>query len=102
MYFLLVTSLASLMENLFASVAVMAICQYGSPNLRESSSPTHIESSFGSIMVMPLDTCFLTASTTGLGEWPNMEPVSPRQRSRYRFPSTSLMHEPFASVTNTG
>jgi hypothetical protein len=76
-----VISRASRIAKRFASVAVSANCQRGSPNRRESSSPTHSASSLGSISVIPRATRSCTARTVASGEWPVIAPVSPRQRS---------------------
>ena len=43
-----------------------------------------------------------TAETVAAGEWPVIAPVSPRQRSTYRWPSTSKISAPRASRTKGG
>src|SRR5680860_780840 len=68
--------------NLLASVAVIATCQWGRPKREESSSAARMESSVGSIKVIPLLSCSAIASTEAGGECPVMAPVSPKQRSR--------------------
>ena len=78
----------------FASVAVSANCQYGSPKRRASSAPTHAASSVGSIVVMP--SIWPIARIVGSGEWPAIAPVSPRQKSAYSLPSTSTIVDPRA------
>ena len=88
--------------NRLASVAVSANCQLGSPKRRVISSPTQIESSVGSISVVPRRICSATATAAASGAWPVIAPVSPRQRSTYSFPSTSLNRAPEASSTKTG
>ena len=42
------------------------------------------------------------ARATGGGEWPNIEPVSPRQKSSSRLPSISVMVAPLALSTRIG
>src|SRR5262245_2604753 len=86
----------------FASVAVSANCQNGSPKRRASSSPTQAASSVGSIAVEPRAACAAIAWTTGSGACPAIAPVSPRQKSMYSRPSTSTTRAPFASCTKTG
>ncbi len=78
----------------FASVAVSANCQYGTPKRRASSALTHAASSVGSIVVMP-SICAM-ALIVGSGEWPAIAPVSPRQKSAYSWPSTSTIVAPRA------
>src|SRR5579863_3702307 len=89
-------------EKRFASVAVNVNCQYGRPKRFFKSSPTNSASSVGSISVIPLRTCFATASATTSGECPVIAPVSPRQRSTYSRPSAQVKCAPFACVTKTG
>ena len=50
----------------------------------------------------PRDACSAIAATVAAGEWPVIAPVSPRQRSTYSLPSTSLTWAPSASAANTG
>ena len=85
-----------------ASVAVRVNIQCWTPKRRVSSSPTQAESSVGSIVVIPLPAWRATASATTGGEWPGIAPVSPRQRSTYVWPSTSVIRAPLASAPNTG
>ncbi len=82
-----------------ASLAVIALCQYGRPKRRASSSPTQAASALGSIVVQPRAICARTASTTGGLAWPNMAPVSPRQKSTRSWPSTSVTCAPLAFAT---
>ncbi len=42
------------------------------------------------------------AAATGPGEWPNIEPVSPRQKSAYSLPSMSRSDAPRADSTTNG
>ena len=77
-----------------ASVAVSENCQYGTPKRRASSTPTHSASSVGSITVMPARS--RSAAIAGSGEWPAIAPVSPRQKSAYSLPSTSVTRAPRA------
>ena len=55
-----------------------------------SSIDTAKASSVGSIAVMPFASWLEIASTVGFGLWPVIDPVSPRQRSMYSLPSTSI------------
>ena len=93
---------ASRIANRFASVAVSANCQRGSPKRRASSSATSSASSLGSMRVIPRAACSATARTVGSGEWPAIAPVSPRQKSTYSIPSTSRKRAPCASAAKTG
>jgi len=93
---------ASLMTNRLASVADRQNCQRGTPKRRAISSPTHDESSVGSMNVLPRPAASATAATAAGGAWPVMAPVSPRHKSRYSMPSTSVNLDPAASTTNTG
>src|SRR5271169_2739738 len=61
-----------------------------------------MESSPGSISVIPRRACSSTALTVANGECPVIAPVSPRQKSMYRCPSTSKKCAPCASRTNGG
>src|SRR5215469_4889586 len=90
------------MEKRLASVAVSANCQNGKPKRLCNSSPTQTESSLGSIEVIPRASCCRTAETVAAGEWPVIAPVSPRQRSTYRWSSTSKISAPRASRTKGG
>jgi hypothetical protein len=74
-----------------ASVAVRENCQSGSPKRRASSSPTQAASSVGSIVVTPAD-------RGRRGRWPAIAPVSPRQKSAYSWPSTSVTLAPSAEA----
>ena len=49
--------------------------------------------------VMPRAAFSVTARIAGVGECPVMAPVSPRQRSTYSWPSTSVNRAPAASAT---
>ena len=51
---------------------------------------------------LPYPTCRATAATVAAGEWPNIAPVSPRQKSTYRCPSTSVIVAPRASFMKSG
>ena len=93
---------ASRIVNRFASVAVSANCQIGRPKRALNSSAQAIASSVGSISVVPLRTWSQTASAVAAGAWPVMAPVSPRHRSTYSIPSTSVKRAPEASATKTG
>jgi hypothetical protein len=64
-----------------ASLAVMASCQYGSPKRSAKRSPTSAAETVGSMQVRPWYACCVIARATGSGAWPNMAPVSPRQKS---------------------
>ena len=90
--------------NLFASVAVSVNDQRRSPNRRDSSSPTQAASSVGSIVVAPprLPRRWATAATVAGGECPAIAPVSPRQKSTYWMPSTSVMRLPCACSACSG
>ena len=88
--------------NRFASVAESVNCQSRRPKRRCISSPTSAASGVGSIAVIPLATRSWTAATVGGGEWPVIAPVSPRQRSAYTLPSTSVTSAPEADSKNTG
>ena len=59
-------------------------------------------SSLGSMVVSPRAACAVTAATTAGGEWPNIDPVSPRQKSARVWPSTSRKDAPTASATVSG
>ena len=72
---------ASRIVKRLASVAVKQNCQYGRPKRRAISCPTQIESSVGSISVMPFAACSAIATVGSLGAWPVIAPVSPRQKS---------------------
>src|SRR5439155_914831 len=72
------------------------------PKGRPSSAPTQSESSVGSISVTPRRAWAAIASAVGAGEWPVIAPVSPRQKSTYSIPSTSVNRAPEASATKTG
>ena len=85
-----------------ASVAVSANCHDGSPKRRCISCPTHSASSLGSISVIPRGACAAIARSVGSGAWPVIAPVSPRQKSTYSWPSTSVKRAPSASAANTG
>ena len=52
--------------------------------------------------VMPLPTCSRIAATVASGECPVIDPVSPKQKSIYVFPSTSVKRAPLAFSTKTG
>jgi len=93
---------ANRIVNRFASVAVRQNCQKGRPKRRCISAPTQAASSVGSMRVIPLAACSAIASTASFGAWPVIEPVSPRHRSTYSRPSTSVNRAPCASATNTG
>ena len=93
---------ANLSTKRLASVAVIANCQRGSPNRRPSSSATQIASSDGSIVVMPFVARSAMAAETAGRACPVMAPVSPRHRSTYSIPSTSVNRAPLAESTNNG
>ena len=97
-----VRCLANRSTNRFASVADIAICQLGSPNRRVSSSPTHNASSDGSMVVMPVRARSEMASAICGSPWPVIAPVSPRHRSTYSMPSTSVSRAPVAWSKNNG
>ena len=77
-----------------ASVADIASCHEGSPNRRASSSATQAASGEGSMVVMPRLARSASASVTWGSACPVIAPVSPRQRSTYSFPSTSVSRAP--------
>ena len=52
--------------------------------------------------MIPRAACSATARTVGSGEWPVIAAVSPRQKSTYSWPSTSVKRAPCASAANTG
>ncbi|MNC28963.1 hypothetical protein D3C75_771950 [compost metagenome] len=54
------------------------------------------------MVVRPRPACSRRAAAIGAGEWPNMLPVSPRQKSTYSRPSTSTKRAPSARSTNSG
>ncbi len=87
------------MTNRFASVAVRVNCQYRSPNRRRSSSPAMAASSVGSMWVIPRRIWRSTARMVASGPCPAMAPVSPRQKSTYSWPSTSVKWAPEAWST---
>ena len=66
------------------------------PKRRASSAPTQAASSVGSITVSPARPEI--AAIVGSGEWPAIAPVSPRQKSAYSLPSTSVTRAPRASA----
>jgi hypothetical protein len=85
-----------------ASVAVLVICHSGRPKRAASSSAATTASSPGNIVVSRARRCRANARAIGGGEWPNMAPVSPRQKSMYSCPSTSTKRAPCAWSTNSG
>jgi hypothetical protein len=64
-----------------ASVAVCVSCQNGRPKRPASSAPTAATRSPASIAVKPWPACAASARATGCGLWPNIAPLSPRQKS---------------------
>ena len=86
----------------FASVAETVNCHNGNPKRRANSDETATASSVGNIAVIPRFNWAEIASTVACGECPVIEPVSPRQRSMYSFPSTSTKWAPCAEATNNG
>jgi len=70
-----------LMTARLASDAVAVTCQQGSPKRSSSKRPTTAASGEGIMVVKPFAPSRVSASTTAGGEWPNMAPVSPRQKS---------------------
>ncbi len=88
------------MAQRLASVAVSEKLHNGTPKRRASSAPTQDASSVGIITVAPPRTAkrSATASAVACGECPAMAPVSPRQRSTYSWPSTSVTRAPRASA----
>ena len=77
-------------------------CHIGRPKRSVRSSLTANASSVGNIAVSPELSCFLIASTVAAGECPVIEPVSPKQKSIYELPSTSLKCAPLALLTKSG
>ena len=86
----------------FASVAVRQSCQSGRPKRRVSSSAASIAASDGSMVVAPFSSCAAIARVSGAGAWPAMAAVSPRARSRYWCPSTSVIVAPRADAAYGG
>ena len=86
----------------FASVALSVNSHRATPNRRASSPATHSESSVGSIVVMPRSPCSARAASTDGGPCPVIAPVSPRHRSAYSCPSTSVMVAPAARAAKGG
>ena len=74
----------------------MANCHDGTPNRRASSSAAQVASVDGSIVVMPVRARSAIASATWGSACPVIAPVSPRQRSTYSRPSTSVSRAPVA------
>ena len=64
-----------------ASLADKAICHIGKPKVSESNWPTVAALVDGSMQVRPRVACSLMAFAKGAGLWPNIAPVSPRQKS---------------------
>jgi hypothetical protein len=52
--------------------------------------------------VIPRAACRATGGTVGPGECPAIAPVSPRQKSAYRLPSTSVSRAPSAAARKRG
>ena len=52
--------------------------------------------------MIPRGACSAIARSVGSGAWPVIAPVSPRQRSTYSWPSTSVKRAPFACAAKTG
>ena len=77
-------------------------CHIGRPKRSVKSRPTASASSVGNIAVKPEFSCFLIAATVAAGECPVIEPVSPKQKSIYVLPSTSLKCAPLALFTKSG
>ena len=71
-------------------------CQSGKPNRLANSAETIAASAVGNMAVIPLPACSRIAATVASGEWPVIEPVSPKQKSIYELPSTSVKRAPFA------
>jgi hypothetical protein len=92
------TARSSRIAHRLASVAVSVKLHAGTPKRLLSWSPTTAASSVGSIVVAPPSSPSrrVTASTTGVGEWPAIAPVSPRQKSTYWWPSMSVSRAPRA------
>ena len=65
-----------------------------------SSPATQAASVLGSIVVMPVRARSWTASATSGSAWPVIAPVSPRHRSTYSRPSTSVNRAPEAVSKN--
>ncbi|MCY1560942.1 hypothetical protein D9M68_981400 [compost metagenome] len=84
-----------------ASLADRAICHIGRPNVVERALPTATALVAGSMQVRPCAACSEMARASGAGLWPNMAPVSPRQKSLYRTPSAQVSVAPSACATNS-
>nr|BFE72960.1 hypothetical protein GCM10020092_062610 [Actinoplanes digitatis] len=93
-----VTARSSRIAQRLASVAVSAKLHCGTPNRRLSSAPTAAASAVGSMVLAPPSSPRrrVTAATTGAGECPAIAAVSPRQKSMYSCPSTSVSRAPRA------
>jgi len=97
-----VTSRARRSTKRLASVADSVNCQAGIPNRLRNCSPAATPSSLGSIVVRPRAASRAIAATVAAGACPVIAPVSPRQKSVYSIPSTSISLAPSASETQIG
>ena len=102
MYGRCVTCRASRIAKRFASVAVSANCQ-----CVDAEATGQLLAHPQRVLARqhrrdPAAACSAIARSVGSGAWPDIAPVSPRQKSTYSRPSTSTKRAPCASRTKTG
>jgi hypothetical protein len=86
----------------FASLAVAVNCHIGRPKRASSSAATSSATAEGSMVVAPCAPNSASVRAMGAGLWPNIAPVSPRQKSMISCPSASTRRAPCAASTKSG